>query len=376
MAIKAENYLPYLSKEVVTPLPPEESSAIGTQIGQIINTPEDIWEDINGDQTFRLLPANGNEYDTEVFSQLYDITGSDTLATSSAATGSPFPNKVVADNAIPPIGTILRTSNDYVRDNGEDVNDLLVCDGDLVAYTSYPVLYKAYNYVNLGYTEELLEYREIFSLVSVNAGDNPARDFTDESLDGYDVTFGRTYAEGEGIFLQTRESTMQDVTYSETYSNSGEMMSPNVQVYCVNNIRSGNTSSVRVTMKDLEGTDIFELYLRAVGTSTSSFTVEYTYGGNTYTFTNITDTSMSVNTSYDRVEKEVTLDFRGTAFDTIPLDMGDVATMVIEGEVTTSSSSSIGALACVRFGIPTLPTNTSPYPDYPDKIVADYTGGT
>lgn len=68
----------------------------GVQIGDLIISPESVWNDINDRAKYSLLDT-GQTFDELLYPLLFEVYGTNVIPLVVNAEGSPFPYKVVAD---------------------------------------------------------------------------------------------------------------------------------------------------------------------------------------------------------------------------------------------------------------------------------------
>lgn len=363
MSNNVEQYLPYISHEYEEVPDNTPTSALGTQIGDIINTDEDVWHSALDKRVFRLTNANGNQFETNVFPILASIRESDTLPLNEVTNGSPFPNKVVMDDADPTIGTIYPSKYDRIYDAaGNAIYELVLCTGGAVD-PKYQEL------INSGKLPTVTG-NEVFSQCAIRAAAAWDPDATGEET--WEERYGATYAQGIGSFAYAEPDGDVDLT-APLVSIAAEECAFPWKVDCVQWNESNDV--LQVNLEFYNSAD-FEL-LRIDIYKKSGLTLGLRYstdGGSSWTTIGTSGYAVITGefTYVDRVFSFVSSRTTNTLDDfSIAIDLDDFQRVNFS---SSASGSSYDVYAILRRGQVALPTNTSPYPDFPDKIVADLTG--
>lgn len=292
------------------------------------------------------------------------------------------PYRIVADaGVIPSVGMITPSKEDKLYENSTDaINDLLLCDGSEVDIEEYPVLFdtiaKPDDAPSTTYREHVLH---CFNGTSAFSMDYTST--TQPDVERNEIMFGNTYRKGIGTFNQiiasntatgaltlVAEITKDDYPIHRNHwvttraSNASASDSYNISTFQW-------VSSEGEVLLTIEGNNPY---------GETSYMTYTTSGGLSGSFTSTVSSEMVIAAVYKEDGVWYIGEDNGTFVLALDVDLDEAYKITVDALCYVSyTSSQYGAFTYLDYApySASLPTNTSPYPDYPDKIVADLTGG-
>lgn len=340
-------------------------------IGDIEEGYSEVYEEL-GRTLYTQLITNGQEFDPLVYPELAASIGGSTLP---VVTGDVVPFRITADNALPPIGMIYPSKNEKLSYAGVEINDLILCDEGSLDTEKYPLLAETLGSPNI--SNEISRTTDVQLPASFNrVGANSDFNWVAYSIGGgyrkYDKDWNllATYNTGHQnyvnaivplgshLYIVQGSNVYQDTLSKRDFDNN-EIWSKSISGYNVQMFTDGiylyiyNKQTSEWNRYDLDG-EILETGINNYAEWPCGSNGEYIVIGD-----NVYNLSWELIGSYTTDSNRIAM----------VLGTSEVILGVRDSEDSTILLAYDGVLRAEVF----LPANTSPYPDFPDRIVADLT---